>query len=552
MNSHFLAAISTAALAAALLAGCGDTTAPTFTIPPVVQQNPNPAVPMAAIVSAVTDEPSELVIEVSEGENSWTVPATGEFSTQPSAAVIGFRAGRKHEILVSARDQAGNITVAPVALEFDVAALPEDFPPIKVVKSVPERMEPGVTLFAVMKWPDGGAEDATYGLAVAVDDQGEVVWYYRTDEMIEDPHRLPNGNLLCLVDNNRAEEIDMLGNVVASWHASQHPNPEARAKVREGSIPVATDTLHHEISQLASGNFLALSTELREVDNYPTDVTKPSGETAKANVVGDVVVEFTRDGSIVNEWKLMDILDVRRLGYESLTGIWNIWAYVDVPDTKDWAHANSVFYNSSDDSIIVSLRHQEAVIKFSRETGELIWILGSPDGWGDRWKPYLLKPEGELEWNYHQHAAEVTPQGTLLLYDNGNYRGFPPAEKMGDVESYSRVVEFEINAESMSVRQVWKYGAPEHESFFSPFICEADPLPTTGNILITDGGRIRDKQGRQSAAIVGGRHWARIFEVTHSDPPEKVFELVVDSSEKDNSIGWAIYRSDRLPSLYGN
>jgi arylsulfate sulfotransferase len=208
-----------------------------------------------------------------------------------------------------------------------------------------------------------------------------------------------------------------------------------------------------------------------------------------------------------------------------------------------------VFYEGSDDSIIVSLRHQDAVVKFSRETGEMIWIHGTHQGWKDRWKPFLLEPQGELEWQYHEHAARTTPQGTLLLFDNGNNRAWPPEQKQEAMDSYSRVVEYVIDPEAKTVSQVWKYGGPGDEIFFSPFISEADPLPATGNVLVTDGGRIRDKNGNVSDDIRGGHHWARIAEVTHANPPEKVFELVIDSPKSD-PIGWSVYRSERLPSLY--
>ena len=39
---------------------------------------------------------------------------------------------------------------------------------------------------------------------------------------------------------------------------------------------------------------------------------------------------------------------------------------------------------------------------------------------------------------------------------------------------------------------------------------------------------------------------ARILEVTHTDPAEVVFEVVID----DPAQGWTVYRSERLASLY--
>ena len=89
-------------------------------------------------------------------------------------------------------------------------------------------------------------------------------------------------------------------------------------------------TFHHDIQEMPSGRLLVLSTEVRRIEDYPTVVDDDAAATVSANVVGDVVVEFARDGSVVNEWKLMDILDVRRLGYDSLGAIWIHWVYLDL------------------------------------------------------------------------------------------------------------------------------------------------------------------------------------------------------------------------------
>ena len=532
--------------------GCDTTTTPSFTAAPTITANPNRDVPLAAIVSAVTNEPTVLQIQISDGNRDWKIPTSEELATSHSLPLLGFKPDRRHVVHVTARNAAGNVS-ATIPLEFETEPLPDYFPMLEVSVSKPEKMEPGVTLFALMRWPDGGEPDEEFGLAIAVDEHGEVVWYRRNDPMFEDPHRMASGNLISLVGYNRAEEVDMLGNTVASWHASKHPNPEADALVPDGSIPVATETFHHDIQEMPSGNLLVLSTEMRRIADYPTVVDDDKAAKAPANVIGDVVVEFARDGSIVNEWKLLDLLDAGRLGYESLGPIWGEWAYKDVEGgTKDWGHANSVSYEPDTDSILVSLRHQEAVISISRQNGDLNWILGAHEGWGEPWAPYLLKPEGEFEWPYHQHAAETTASGSLILYDNGNFRSLPPKPTSTVEESYSRAVEYAIDTESRTIRQVWSYGGPGEEVFYSPFIGEADQLPQTGNVLITDGGRIRDEQGRPSDRIVGDHHWARIVEVTHSDHPEKVFEMTVDSQEHEKSVGWAVYRSDRLRSLYGN
>ena len=44
----------------------------------------------------------------------------------------------------------------------------------------------------------------------------------------------------------------------------------------------------------------------------------------------------------------------------------------------------------------------------------------------------------------------------------------------------------------------------------------------------------------------GTQRWARVVEVTYDEPPEKVWEMRL----KEDGVGWAIYRAERLPTLY--
>ena len=433
-------------------------------------------------------------------------------------------------------DEAGNVISAAESLEFTTDSLPGDFPPIRVTLSRPDRMEPGVTLFSVAR-----VGDREYGLLVAVDESGEVVWYYRTDHGIGDARQTRAGNLLYLT-GSEAVEIDVLGNVLQRWRASG-PNGERAAD----SIVVEADNFHHEIYEMPSGNLLTLSAELRQLDGYPTSETDPQAPTDEATVAGDVIVEFERDGTIVDKWHLLDILNPYRIGYRSLRPVW-AQLYPDVAgEIRDWTHSNAVIYDRTDDSLIVSPRHQDAVIKINRQTGELIWILGTHDGWGSEWAEYLLTPRGELQWPYHQHSPMITPEGNILLFDNGDFRSRPFQEQGMAIEPYSRAVEYAIDSGSMTISQVWVYGGPDDEFFYSNVGGDADLMPLTGNVLVTDGGRI-DFDANISEER-GGYRWARIVEVTHSTPPEKVFELIIKDETRPDPLGWAVFRSERLRSL---
>jgi len=397
-----------------------------------------------------------------------------------------------------------------------------------------------------------GEDEGPRSVTIVLNAAGEVVWYHRGDDSPGTPIAHLNGKFLGMLHESEIVEFTLDGSTYRRWHAARFPNHGKDLEVEAHSIPVAAETLHHDLLILPSGNFLSLSTEVLEVDHFPSDPADPASAKEKANLISDIVIEFAPDGSLVRQWKLADLIDPHRFGYESGAGVWDGWGYSNVEGgTKDWLHANALAYWAAEDLLAVSLRHFDAVIGLRLETGELVWILGTPDGWGEKWKPYLLNPVGEFTWPFHQHAVRFTPEGELLLFDNGNFRAWPPQPPMEAQDHYSRVVRYAIDSTDLSVRQVWSYGGSDSERFFSSFVSEADLLPVTGNLLITDGGRTRGPDGRFSLDLGVGRLSARIFEITTSSTPEIVFEVEVEDRSQSNPTKWLVYRSERIASLYG-
>ncbi|HML94792.1 MAG TPA: aryl-sulfate sulfotransferase [Thermodesulfobacteriota bacterium] len=473
----------------------------------------NERAPLSRVLEVNTPVETRIAIDISDGTNTSHVEFEG-LAAHHSLPVLGLRPGRTNTVLVSAVDEAGE-TVFQKSLEAVTGQLPENFPRLEVT-SDPGLMEPGVTLF------ESG------GFLIMLDETGEVVWYYRIPEgsssLDRDVRRMPNGNLLLLLPIHDIIEIDMLGNTVRSWYTAQTSGGSP------GGIPVDAAAFHHEVFAMENGNFLTLSGELREYPDYPSSTTNPAAPLETANVVGDVIVEFAPDGTVVNEYHLLDIIDPYRINYSSLLGHWD-WFFHDYfgveGPTRDWAHANAVIHDTRDDSLIISMRHQDAVIKIDRQTGGLIWILGTHSNWDpDVFGPFLLNPDtdDELFFQYHQHAPMITEEGNIMLFDNGNFRS-SPFEPVYP-ENFSRAIEYSIDESSMDVSIAWESTGFSPEPIFAGFLGDADKLPHTGNVLITFGGRTP----------------AVIAEVTHTTPPVKVFEI----SDPNNFI----YRAERLPGVY--
>ncbi len=533
-----------------------DVTAPGFVGSPFLIPNPNPAVPLAARITLTTDEPAQVRLQIDDGVSSWEVTPDPAFLTAHEVPVLGLRFDRTHLITVVAADPSGN-EASSGPLTFTTPMPPDPFPPIVVLATDPARMEPGVTLFNTRVTDP--ALTSPWGMLVIVDEAGEPIWTFEAPHQIDYARRLPNGNLIYMYDRLGITEIDMFGEVVAQWWAANLAPNDAPP----GAVLVPTDTFHHDVIPMPPGSgsdFAALGTELRVLFDYPASEDDLSQLQPEANVIGDLIVEFRRDGTITNEVSLLDVLDPYRIAYGSLGPFWNATydSLVNGGPTADWSHANAVVYDESDDTWIVSARAQDAIVKLAREVdpidplAALDWILGPHGNWTLPWTDFLLDPIEDpaklaqgyapFEWPYHGHAPQLLGNGELMYFDNGNFRALPPDPKMPIEDSYSRAVRFAVDEAAKTVEQLWIYGGPDNpggaQTWYSGFLGDADVLPQTGNVLVADGGK---SDGQQL--------WGRVVEVTQTMEPEVVFELEV-REPVINGIGWTIYRAERLPGVY--
>jgi len=285
---------------------------------------------------------------------------------------------------------------------------------------------------------------------------------------------------------------------------------------REWNIP----HVHHDIVELPNVNFLALS-------QHDTSVE-------------DVVLEISREGGYIEkEWDLKEILDPERQKIPFH------------PNPYDWLHLNGMDYDPVDDAIILSGRNQSVIVKIKKETGELIWILGSHENWPEEFQQYLLTPVGEnFEWPWGQHSPMIHHEDNsrLILFDNGNERSHD--QPLSAMDSYSRGVEYQIDEDIMQVRQLWQYGKERGHELFCPYISDADYLPYTDNRLICFGGITRDLNGnpseifdQENAKLIPVKNFTNIIEVDNSG--EVVFEVVF----ADKTLSYAGYRSYRAHKL---
>jgi hypothetical protein len=222
-------------------------------------------------------------------------------------------------------------------------------------------------------------------------------------------------------DQKLFREFDMAGNVVRETNSSI-VNQEVNAmRAKQGKSPANLSFFNHEGYRLPNGYTatLILDEEVRDQGSGPADV------------LGDVVVVLDRNFQVVWTWDSFDHLDIKRKALQNNVcqpggggcpgRLTNKDASGHVyTSANDWTHMNSIFYEPSDGSLIVSVRHQSWVLKLDYRngtgSGDIIWRLGEDGNFR------LGGGASPNDWFSYQHDVEFEKNGLLTLFDNGNVR----------------------------------------------------------------------------------------------------------------------------------
>ena len=303
-------------------------------------------------------------------------------------------------------------------------------------------------------------------------------------------------------------------------------------------LPDGYNDFSHAMDPMQNGNYL--------VRVASSDHVRADGKHVRT--VRDVIIEVDPNGNVVDEWRLFDILDPYRdnvlkvldqgavclnidasqagktLSAEQLAEQDKSDKFGDIVGSgagRNWVHVNSVDYDPTDDSIIISSRHQSALIKIGRDK-KVKWIMGSPEGWKKEFADKVLTPvdskgnrikcegskcEGGFDWTWTQHTGwrvdSMSDKKTFILsvFDNGDARGMeqPPLPDM----KYSRAVFFRIDQEKMTVEQIWEYGKERGHEWYSPVTSLIEYMPDKKSVFVysaTAGASFNFKTGAFESA----------------------------------------------------
>lgn len=402
---------------------------------PKVLLDPYDASPLTALILFETEEEVSPKITIEGKDKLTTIETEFAKNTKHYLPIYGLYADYNNKVDISYTLSDGKKITKQVEIQTD--KLPDDFVLPTSVKKDSSKLTNDLYFFT----------PSSKGYTCAYDVNGDVRWYL-SNNAVWDNTRLKNGHMMVSTERlvnspyymTGLYEIDLLGHIYNEY------------SLKGG--------YHHDYFELPNGNLLVAS----------DDFNNESG------TVEDYIVELDRTtGNIIKTWDLKDILNMEDGKSEN-------WS------SYDWFHNNSVWYDEATNSITLSGRHQDAVINIDYTSGKLNWIIGDSTNWSSEYQKYFFTPVGkDFEWQWSQHAAMITPEGYVFIFDNGNNKSKDSSKYVEASNSYSRGVMYKIDTDKMTIEQVYEYGKERGSSFYSPYISDVDYL-SKNHYLIHSGG----------------------------------------------------------------
>jgi len=476
--------------------------------------------PQVALYTMTLPFPGSVTINfgptTSYGLQTWT-QSTAMAGGQVSIFVAGMQGSTLYH-MQAALQFANGITANDADHTFTTGAVPAN-----MVLNVRTMTTPGYT-------PQPGLElmnPLGIQTGVIVDDlSGNELWTYHDPgntalNFIDGVKMLPDGDFLMVIGPNSSNplagpvpggaineirEVNLAGDTVREISINDLNSELANATCAECNVTL--DVFHHDVEPLPNGHILVLANTTM---NLSSTSTPPLTNEPATTVLGDVIVDLDQNMKPVWAWNEFNHLDPNRhpLGF------------------PDWTHTNAIIYSKDDGNILVSIRHQNWVLKINYADGtgdgSILWHLGEGGDFT------LVGGTDPTDWQYAQHgpsffSTNTTGVFSLGLMDNGNDRMFPAGVTCGSTGAppclYTAVPVFQIDETAMTATLTFHQILPTN--LYSDFGGNAEQL-ANGNV-------------EYDLCAIG-----EAYEVTQTSTPKMVWAMYA---------GIGDYRSFRIPSLY--
>ncbi len=487
--------------------------------PGVVRETINPQV---ATYSMYLPAPGNVTIDfgptAAYGLTTWTQTTPSSNGGEVTIYVAGMLGSAQYHMQAQVVLNDG-ATFTDIDHAFTTGAPPATSP---VVVSSPGGAAPqsGIEIFDTLV-PHEAAQ------AFATDLAGNAIWTYTyagpISDLIQPIRQLPNGNFLVQISYassaavsgalpppntlDEVREVDLAGDTIWSLTEKQVAGALAANSALSAQLSgLQLGSLHHDVLPLPNGHLVLLLSATKSFTNLPS-------YPGTTNVLGDVLVDV--DQNFNPDW------------------VWNSFAQLDINRHPylfpDWTHSNALLYSADDHNLLLSIRHQNWIVKIDFEdgagSGNILWRLGEG---GDFTLKGGIDP---TDWFYAQHgpsyfSPNTTGVFTLGVMDNGDDRQFPSGTTCGAAGAppchYSAADILQVDESKMVATLIQNYAPPSTYSFFG-----GNVAPLANGFFEVDFCSIK------SGSIV------QDLQIGTQNPLWQA-----------STPGAYQYRTDRLPSLY--
>lgn len=377
---------------------------------PMVIQNPYQVSPLTAVIIFDTKEECAVRFTVKGKTEAADISGEVEAAVSHRIPVIGLYPAMENTVVLELLDKSGKVTDSQ-EITITTDELPDKLD--DAVKPVKTSGESAFELTMVY------GQRTTFPFAY--DCMGDIRWYM-SGEFTSGIYMLSNNRMI--VASNEAfmpsqdkpqttnlYEMDYLGRAYTMYYVAGGNHHEVIEKEPDGNLLVLTSSLEGHIED-----------KIQEIDR--------------------------QTGEVVNELIMEDIFGGK---YE---------------DRVDWTHLNTVSYQPETDTIVISPRNLESVVKLNWTTKEIQWILCDPRFWeGTEYEKYVLQPEGDFVYQFQQHTAyqlETDLDGDdqtveVSMFDN-HYVKVRKSDvlKYFDGEKESYLLVYAVNEAEKTVKQIKK------------------------------------------------------------------------------------------------
>ena len=368
-----------------------------------------PAVPTVIEVEWETSTPSTTIVKFGLTKDyARSTPPTTKPAMAHRALLLGLPSDSDVYFKVMSTPQGG-ATPTTATSQARTGPLPPALPKVNLALNNADRSAGGFTMIPMNQV--GGS------YLTIVDSLGRHVWFWGIMGALSSAHFSKDRQAVVLMEH---------GAYSATTSGKISRIPFDGRKQTSTSVP----GLHTDFVEMADKEYAALSWEVRTYDG------------GSRKILGENIIEVSDSGQAKKVWSVFDHFS------PDLSFNYSKGGYLADPDVEDWSHINGISYDEKEDAYYLTAGGLEAVIKVSRATSKVLWVLGR--------KNSTLNNGGDSSLVVAPHSIQNLGE-SILVFNRGHLN-------LGEC---SRATEITIDEKAAKASKKWSYTSkPCYQVYF--------------------------------------------------------------------------------------